>query len=187
VTTPRITVVVLLFWLWFHRAIVHRGFRDLMDARGGTSPFTTWAVVLETFSLATFVLIAAWIPLREMDPPWFAVGNVLAFAACAVGLWARRTLGKHFSIHLTTDKAKGHDLVTSGPYRWVRHPVYTGDLLFQLSLPLIAGAYEGLAFPVLYFFLVRSRMGIEETMLSQEYAEYAPYMERSHRLFPGIY
>lgn len=182
-----LSVLFLLGWLWFHRIVVHRGVRDLLDSRGGTSPLTTWAVVIETFALATLCLVAAYLPLHEPSTALLIAGNLGAAGACAVGLWARRTLGQHFSIHLTTDPAEGHDLVTSGPYRWVRHPVYTGDLLFQIALLLIANVPEGFVLVVIYFLLVRSRMETEEQMLSSEYADYAPYMERSHRLIPYIY
>jgi len=185
--TPPISAVVLFFWLWFHRLVVHRGFKDLVDTRGGTSPLTTWGVVIETFTMATFCLLAPFIPLHEPWAPAMIVGNIGAVLACGVGLWARRTLGRHFSIHLTTDKEQGHQLVTAGPYRWVRHPVYTGDLMFHLSVPLITCTYEGLVFSVIYFLLIRSRMQTEEVMLSSEYPDYGPYMERSHRLIPGVY
>jgi len=185
--TLPLSAIFLFVWLWIHRLVVHGGLKDLFDQRGGTSPWTTWGVVIETFAMASFCLVAPFIPLHEPNLPLMVVGNVGALIACGVGLWARRTLGKHFSIHLTTDQSKGHDLVTSGPYRWVRHPVYTGDLLFHLSVPLITSAYEGLGFAVVYFFLVRARMNTEEKMLSTEYADYGPYMEKSHRLIPGVY
>lgn len=184
---PPPSAVILFLWLWFHRLVVHRGFKDLADARNGTSPFTTWAVVIETFVLATVCLVGPFIPMHEPSVPAMAAGNMLMVVACGVGLWARRTLGKHFSIHLTTDQGDGHQLVTAGPYQWVRHPVYTGDLLFHIAAPLVTCTYEALVLAPIYFLIVRSRMGTEEQMLSAEYPDYSPYMERTWRLFPRVY
>lgn len=179
------SVVVLFVWLWFHRLVVHRGFKDLADARKGTSPFTTWGVVIETVTMATTSLVGGWIAWHEPVLPVIVAGNLLMILACTVGYSARRTLGKHFSIHLTT--GGGHELVTSGIYGHVRHPVYTGDLIFHLAVPLMTCTYEALLFAPIYFLLVRQRMITEEQMLGQEYADYGEYMTRTKRLIPGIY
>jgi len=181
------SAAILIAWLIFHRIAVHGGVRDLFDARKGTSPFTTWAVVIETFLLSIVAVTGAFLDLREPSMAVMVGGNVLMVTACGIGMWARRTLGRHFSIHLTTDQGEGHQLVTSGPYRWVRHPVYTGDLLFQIAVPLITCTYEALVFAPIYFLIVRARMGTEERMLSEEYADYGPYMESTWRLFPRVY
>lgn len=178
-------LIVLISWLWFHRLFVHGGVKDLLDQRGGTSPLTTWGVVIETLSMASLSVVGLWMQWHPFRWDVFAAGNVLMILACGVGWWSRRTLGRHFSIHLTTDH--GHELVTSGPYRWVRHPVYTGDLLFHVAVPLLACTYEALLFAPVYFLLVRSRMKTEEQMLSQEYADYPTYMQQTKRLIPGVY
>ncbi len=178
-------VVVLFCWLWFHRLVVHRGFSDLLDLRHGTSPFTTWAVVIETVTVATVCLVAGWVPLHPYVLPVIIAGNVLIGMACVVGYSARRTLGKHFSIHLTTGGE--HELVTAGIYGHVRHPVYTGDLLFHLAVPLMTCTYEALLFAPIYFLLIRQRMITEEKMLSAQYPDYAAYMKRTARLIPGVY
>lgn len=178
-------VVVLFCWLWFHRLVVHRGFKDLLDIREGSSPFTTWSVVIETVAMATFCLVVGWL---EWHPPLLPVivgGNLLIIVACVVGYSARRTLGEHFSIHLTTGGE--HELVTAGIYGHVRHPVYTGDLLFHMAVPLMTCAYEGLLFAPIYFLLIRRRMIAEEKMLGATYPDYAEYMQRTARLIPGIY
>ena len=178
-------VFVLFAWLWFHRLVVHRGFRDLTDARQGTSPLTTWGVILGTVAMATVSLVGGWMQWHPPVLPVIVAGNVLIAIACAVGFSARRTLGKHFSIHLTT--GGGHELITAGIYGKVRHPVYTGDLLFHLAVPLMTCTWEALLFAPIYFLLIRQRMITEEQMLGQEYADYGDYMTRTARLIPGIY
>jgi len=178
-------VVLLFTWLWFHRLVVHRGFKDLLDIREGSSPLTTWSVVIETVTMATVCLVGGWLEWHPQLLPVIIGGNVLIAIACIVGYSARRTLGKHFSIHLTTGGE--HELVTAGIYGHVRHPVYTGDLLFHLAVPLMTCTYEALLFAPIYFLIIRQRMITEEKMLGETYPDYAAYMTRTARLIPGIY
>jgi len=182
---PHWSVIVLFCLLWFHRLVVHRGFKDLLDARSGTSPITTWGVIVETMAMATVAIVGGWVPWHAPSLPVIATGYGLFALACTVGFTARRTLGKHFSIHLTTGSE--HELITAGIYGKVRHPVYTGDLIFHLAVPLMTCTYEALVFAPIYFLLVRQRMITEEQMLGQEYADYGEYMKRTARLIPGIY
>jgi protein-S-isoprenylcysteine O-methyltransferase Ste14 len=68
--------------------------------------------------------------------------DAIALAGLAVMLWARVVLGRNWSADVVLKE--GHELVTRGPYRWVRHPIYSGLLLLALGLGGVAGAVERL-------------------------------------------
>jgi protein-S-isoprenylcysteine O-methyltransferase len=96
-------------------------------------------------------------------------------------------LGRFFTVNVAI--ASDHQLIDSGPYRFIRHPSYTGALMAFLGLGLCIGNWLSLAIlvvPILLVFLYRVR--IEEAALLQGLGErYRGYMNRTKRLIPGIY
>ncbi len=114
------------------------------------------------------------------------LGVALAVAAMALFYIAHRELGRAWSMSL--DTRVGHQLVTSGIYARVRHPIYLAFFLWFLAQALllpngIAGPAGLAAFTVLY--LVRVRR--EETMMLESFGvEYRDYMARTRRLIPGV-
>ena len=96
---------------------------------------------------------------------------------------ARRDLGKHFSIALRT--LDDHVLVTDGIYTRVRHPSYTGDLMFQFGLPLLFGSWRGLLVMLLLIAPILMRIRLEERMLIAKFgSRYREYQQRSGALLP---
>jgi len=112
---------------------------------------------------------------------------VIGVQAIAVGLmaWARITFGGR-SFHATADPTEG-GLVTSGPYAFVRHPIYTAVCLFVL-----AGGLAHLSWPTAGLLLLVlagaiARMLSEEHLLRQRYPEYSAYAARIRRMVPGVF
>lgn len=114
--------------------------------------------------------------------------GVLVFLAA---LWLfRRThsqLGRYWSV--TLEIKDSHELITSGVYEKVRHPMYSAFFLWALAqallLPnLVAGLSGLVGFGILFFF----RVGREEQMMREAFgAQYDAYMARTKRIIPGIY
>jgi len=99
--------------------------------------------------------------------------------------WSVLTLGAYFSSVVEIEQA--HQLITTGPYQWLRHPAYTGLLIFNTAAALALGAWIGavLAFGVV-FLALRYRIAIEERLLEQTFGSaYRAYAQRTWRLFPG--
>jgi protein-S-isoprenylcysteine O-methyltransferase Ste14 len=119
-------------------------------------------------------------------PPWIQVCAILLLiVGMLLRAWAVFLLGRFFSrtVHIEQD----HRLVTDGPYRWIRHPAYTGMLIIDAAVVLSLGTWAGALF-MFGILLAASlyRIRVEEHALVQTFgAEYVEYMRRTWRLFPG--
>jgi protein-S-isoprenylcysteine O-methyltransferase Ste14 len=113
------------------------------------------------------------------------LGDAMALAGLAVMLWARVTLGRNWSggVVLKED----HELVTSGPYRFVRHPIYSGLLLLLLGWAVWRGrtvGFVGLAV-LLVLFWIKARA--EEQLMIQHFGDaYRSYKARVKALIPYV-
>lgn len=116
---------------------------------------------------------------------------VLTIALAIGSVWfvtaAVRALGKQWS--LTARVVEGHDLITTGPYTWVRHPIYTGMFGMLLATGLAASHWLGLLMGVIVFWagtIIRVRS--EERLLRATFgAQYDDYARRVAAVLPGIY
>ena len=89
-------------------------------------------------------------------------------------------------IKLQTER--GHRVISSGPYAFVRHPMYSGTVLFFVGAALLLGSWWGVAASPLFAVLFAIRSGIEERALIEGLAGYADYAERvRYRLVPGLW
>ncbi|MGB8322412.1 MAG: isoprenylcysteine carboxylmethyltransferase family protein [Candidatus Acidiferrum sp.] len=112
-----------------------------------------------------------WAPLQQHVLPdvpsvWVS-GLVVTVAGVAMAIWARFSLGRNWSGVVTLKD--NHQLVGSGPYRWIRHPIYTGILVAAVGTAMIHGhlrAWIGVAVLLLTFYFKARR---EEKFLQQEF------------------
>jgi len=132
-----------------------------------------------------------------VDPSWMAWSSAplpewlrwMGAGACALAagllFWTFRSLGKNLTDTVVTRRE--HTLVTSGPYRWVRHPFYDSVTLFVLANSLIAANWFLFATGGLLFllFIVRTRTE-EEKLLARFGDSYRAYMERTGRFLPRM-
>jgi protein-S-isoprenylcysteine O-methyltransferase len=165
-------------------------------ARRSKSDFTSkdrntlgliWTVVLASVvigSLLSFVLPAWPLPLRGQ----LYVAGFFLFALGLVLRWFSIVyLGRFFTVNVAI--AADHKLIESGPFRWMRHPSYTGMLLIVLGIGLCAGNFTSLLIIVVPSVCVCFwRIRIEEEALMSAFGEqYRAYMKRTKRLVPLIY
>jgi protein-S-isoprenylcysteine O-methyltransferase Ste14 len=117
---------------------------------------------------------------------WGEAGAALALAGLAFCIWARRTLGANWSGTVTLKQ--DHELIQSGPYRWVRNPIYTGMLIMLLGTALWVGRWSAVVAIVLALigFVIKLRQ--EEAFMQRQFPEaYADYSARVKRLIPFVY
>jgi protein-S-isoprenylcysteine O-methyltransferase Ste14 len=114
---------------------------------------------------------------------WFWIGFVLTAIGLAFSIAARVWLGGNWSGAVTLKQ--DHVLIHSGPYRWVRHPIYTGMLLALLGSVIALGEWRGLAGLALVTVAFLRKIGIEEQFLTQQFGDaYARYQSEVPALIP---
>lgn len=121
-------------------------------------------------------------------PGWsLLVGVPLMAIGLGTRLWALTTLGRFFTMPITL--ADDHRIVRDGPYRWLRHPSYTGGLLTGVGMPLVLGTTLGLAVTIVALAAVYVyRIRIEEAALVRRFGDaYQEYRRATWRLIPGLY
>lgn len=117
---------------------------------------------------------------------WRLPGLVLIAFGFTLMAWAEEVLGRLFSTQVTIQE--GHQLVTSGPYRHLRHPRYLGILLFNFGMALVFRSGLTLILALALLIVLLWRIHDEEKLLREEFATaWEAYAQRSWRLVPLVY
>ncbi|MFT3784493.1 MAG: isoprenylcysteine carboxylmethyltransferase family protein [Nibricoccus sp.] len=117
-------------------------------------------------------------PLRYAGLTLFAGGTLLMN-------WAVVWLGRHFSVQVTLQE--NHRLVTKGPYKWIRHPRYTGITCCFLGIALVFASVIGFVLWVLLFATLLWRIHDEETLMAAAFpAEWPEYSRKTAKLIPYL-
>lgn len=115
-----------------------------------------------------------------------ACGMVVTGAGITLRQWAIASLGPHFVGHVTVQP--GQTVVSSGPYRWLRHPSYTGQWLEMVGVGLSTGNVLSLGIcAVLPLVGISARITGEERELAAGLPGYTEFMQRRARLVPHIW
>jgi len=115
---------------------------------------------------------------------WSPVAIAAQVAAVLLMAWARATFGAR-SFHAAATPTAG-GIVTSGPYRYIRHPIYTAVCLFAWTGALANASPTSIAFAVLVTAGAFARMVLEEQLLLLRYPDYAAYARRTARMIPFL-
>lgn len=114
-----------------------------------------------------------------------AVGIFVTLAGLAFAVWARAYLGGNWSSSVTVKV--NHQLIRSGPYRWVRHPIYSGMILAMLGTALVRAQVRGLVAVVLLYMGFKIKSKIEEQAMTTTFgAEYAEYSRSTGAIVPRL-
>ncbi len=175
-------VIWLLYWV-----VAAMGSKPVRQREGAVTRAAFLAQALLTAILMAPLQWSGWLSLQLIGGGW--TRDWIAVSLVVIGLlicsWARRALGGNWSGSVTVKE--GHELVQSGPYRRLRHPIYTGILLMILGTGLASGRVHGvLAFPIaLCAVWLKSR--VEERWMGAEFGErYAAYKKKSWALIPFV-
>jgi protein-S-isoprenylcysteine O-methyltransferase len=165
----------------------------LLRARGGMqrkdrgSLAAIWIVV--GISIGAGIWAANAVP--EARFPWRGAIYPYGFALFVLGIvvrwWSIWTLGRFFTVQVAI--ASDHTLIQHGPYRWLRHPSYTGSLMMFVGFALCVGNWLTMALilvPVLAVFAWR--IHVEEAALAEAFGDaWRQHVKRTWRLLPFVY
>jgi len=144
------------------------------------------------FSLAYLLLVlyflTTWIDFASLNfPQWLRwIGVIISISGIGLFAWSHQALGNNWTAILAL--AKEHQLVTSGPYRYVRHPMYSaffviGAGFFILSANWLLALIYFVPLTTMYF----ARVNKEEQMMIDRFGdEYREYMKKTGRIFPRL-
>ena len=150
----------------------------------------------KTFMLVFGFAALAWFVIIGLDHRWHgrtlplaleAAGFLLFLAACLLMLRVIRE--NTFAAPVVKVQAeRGHRVIDSGPYAFVRHPMYSGAVLYFIAIALMLGSWWGVVLSPVFLVLFAIRAGLEERALTEGLPGYADYVTRvRYRLVPGVW
>lgn len=142
--------------------------------------------------IAGYLLAAPQVPiplLNERFAPlaiWpAALGAALMFAGLVFSIWARFVIAGNWSDFVQVKQ--DHELIVDGPYRWVRHPIYTGLLLMFAGTALAVGEWRGALAVVVAAAAFWRKLKLEEAVMRHQFGDaYAEYAARVPALVPFV-
>ena len=152
-----------------------------------TSQWVLWITVVTSLVLALIFKTLAWAPI----PIEYLPRQLFALLLLANGLLLRYSavnrLGRFFTTNVSIQSE--HELIVEGPYRWVRHPAYTGLLIALAAAGLAMGDVIALLLLIIpTFFAFRFRIVLEEKLLNKKFGKvYLDYSRTTWKLIPWLF
>ncbi|TBV72825.1 methyltransferase family protein [Pseudoxanthomonas winnipegensis] len=184
----------LLFWIacaawWAVEVFVSHRRRSQDDpARDAGTLRMLWTVLYAAIFVGVVLSvlgIGRWPPGWRLPLLW--TGTAMVVGGLAFRLWAIAVLGRQFTVDVGIQP--GHALITAGPYRWLRHPSYTGALACFYGLGVGLGSWASLAVIALAATAAFARrMRVEEAVLAQAFgAAWDAHARRTWKVWPGVW
>jgi protein-S-isoprenylcysteine O-methyltransferase Ste14 len=131
----------------------------------------------------TFIVYAfSAFPRRDLSLSAELVSTVLTLVGSAAAVFVLSQLGRSFSV-----MAEARKLVTSGVYRFIRHPLYLAEELAVIGIFIQFASWRTALLLAAHLVFQLRRMHHEEAVLAETFPEYAAYQQRTARVLPGIY
>lgn len=151
--------------------------RDVPQAQHrGLAPYA--AALVGTFAVASLLFL----PVAPLPAPLLAAATLCVVVGLCLSLYTLIFLGRSFAI-----LPSARSLVTDGPYRLVRHPLYLFEEIVVVGIMLQFAQPWAALVVALHFTAQLIRMRYEEQVLTQTFPAYAAYAARTARLIPGVY
>jgi protein-S-isoprenylcysteine O-methyltransferase Ste14 len=180
---PVIWLAYMAYW-----SAMSRDVKANERTESGPSRFVRLVMLI----VAVALLVLPSVPIALLNerflPPaeWcFWCGAVITVVGLLFSVWGRRFLGSNWSQEVTLKE--NHELITSGPYALVRHPIYTGLLLGILGCAVARGEWRGLLALLLVFAPLWHKLRLEEEWMRARFGlSYEAYSRRVSALIPYI-
>ncbi|MDD4353729.1 MAG: isoprenylcysteine carboxylmethyltransferase family protein [Candidatus Nanoarchaeia archaeon] len=113
------------------------------------------------------------------------IGLTLILASVLITAKSFKALGDNYSMQIRV--RKGHTLVNTGVYKYIRNPMDLAEIFFMIGLPLFSSSIVSLLFLIPFIPIMIIKINFEEALLSKELKGYKEYMKKTKKLFPFIY
>jgi protein-S-isoprenylcysteine O-methyltransferase Ste14 len=121
-------------------------------------------------------------------PIWFQEAGALVLLGSFYLFFLTFRENSFLSTVIRIQEERGHTVISTGPYHFVRHPMYAAFLLFMMGTPLLLGSWYGVLLGLAFMVVLARRAMLEESTLQKELRGYADYMaEVKYRLIPYIW
>lgn len=171
------TVSEICTLVFFALSIVMYAVR-YVPQRSATGFYPRFAALAGTFLALGFVLL----PAPELSTGLYLVSLLLLIGGVGFAIWALLVLGRSISL-----LPEARRLVTTGPYAFVRHPLYLGEMVAVTGIALQHLSPWALLLLGLIWAFQLQRMTYEERVLLRSFPDYRDYVARTARLVPGVY
>jgi protein-S-isoprenylcysteine O-methyltransferase Ste14 len=136
--------------------------------------------------LIELIPVARWPRFLPASPLVQAGGVAVVAAGVSLAIWSRRHLGRNWSGEIAIKVE--HQLIRSGPYGRLRHPIYTGILTMYAGTAIAAGTWQALLGLAIAGFAYGRKIQLEEAVLDKAFgAEYESYRRATWALVPGLF
>jgi protein-S-isoprenylcysteine O-methyltransferase Ste14 len=186
---PDLARVLLFLGLVLHKAVWEILKRADRPGRRAAMPrhlrlIKALKVLVLSFLLVQTLFLDA-LPISAVPGQLALAGGALYLLGLGIAVTARVQLGRNWLDLESFDVRPGQSIVDRGIYRYVRHPIYTGDLLLVTGLELALNSWLVLAVIPLALFVVKQVLA-EETLLSRTFPSYARYRAETKRFIPFV-
>ncbi len=145
-----------------------------------------WGVLITIYFAIALIFVVRGLRLGLLPALFQWIGLAMIWIGVLVREWAILSLGRAFSVVVRVNPDQS--LITSGPYRWMRHPAYTGGLITIGGFGLSAGSWLGAILAVAIALIGYSyRVYVEEKVMLEAFGDaYRDYMRHTGRFFPRV-
>lgn len=177
-----------VFVLRIHPDLADERRRPPADAKRWDKPFAAAVAVLGP---AALILLSGFDRRYHWSPPlpaWIEVAGLVLGAAGGMFTNTAVAANRFFSALVRIQHDRGHHVIDTGPYRFVRHPGYVGSIVYMIGMAIALGSRAAMAATAVIVLTLVVRTALEDRTLRTELDGYADYARRvRYRLVPGIW
>ena len=184
-----VQITVPLLWLawWAYWYVAAHGVKRVRRRESVRSRLGHILPLVISGLLIALPTLPGWLGQCFLPRSWILYGIGVGVVAAGLGfsIWARRVLGGNWSGTVTLKE--DHELIQSGPYRWIRHPIYTGILLGFTGSAIARDEWRGILAVLIAGVALWRKLGLEERWMHEQFgARYDGYRRHTWALIPWV-
>ncbi len=179
--------ILLTLWLLFYLYWLFSAFKAKKSLRAYSSHIfvRVFMLILIVVLIFGFKKFPNFIILSFSNSTISMIGLIITACGLGIAIWARSHLGTNWGVPMSIKK--NPELITSGPYHFVRHPIYSGVLLALLGTSLVCGMIWAIVFIIAIVYFKYSALQEEKNMTKLFPDQYSQYKKTTKTMIPFIW